>query len=138
MLRLIRASSVPTASPPWTRVPWVTMASRKKPGSSSIRLSRPSISRSRRWPGSSSLAHELGDVFEQLVVHSLEARSQELVPIGEVDVDGGSGHPGLGGDVVHRDLGSAPLAEQTTGDVDDLVPAEVPDDLFEVDRGAAG
>jgi AcrR family transcriptional regulator len=63
--------------------------------------------------------------FEQLVVHSLEAGPQQLVPVGEVDVDRRSGDAGLLGDLVHRHLGRAPLAEEPPGDVDHLVAPEV-------------
>ena len=65
----------------------------------------------------------------ELLVHPLQAGPQQLVAVGEVDVDGGAGHAGLGGDLVHGDLGGAALAEEAAGHVDDLVPPEVADDL---------
>ncbi len=74
----------------------------------------------------------VGDVLQHLIVHALQTGSQQLIPVGEVDVHGGSGHAGFGGDLVHRDIGGAALAEQTPGHRDDLIPPEVPDDLLEV------
>ncbi len=79
-----------------------------------------------------------GDGLDQLVVHALQAGPQQLVAVGEVDVDGRAGHPGLGGDLVHGDVGRAPLAEEPAGRVDDLVAAEVPDDLLQLIGRPAG
>ena len=73
-----------------------------------------------------------GDGLEQLVVHALEAGPQQLVPVGEIDVDRRAGDAGFRRDLVHGHLGGTPFAEQAAGDVDDLITAEVTDDLFEV------
>ena len=65
-------------------------------------------------------------------MHALQAGAQQLIPVGEIDVDGGAGHTGFGGDVVHGDVGCAALAEQAPGHGDDLVAPKVPNDLPEV------
>ena len=67
----------------------------------------------------------------QAVVHGLHAGPEELVPVGEVDVHGRAGDAGFGGDLVHGDLGGAPLAEEAAGRVDELVAPEVTDDVLQ-------
>ena len=74
---------------------------------------------------------ELNDVLEELVVHAGEAGAEQLPAVREVHVHGGAGHAGFGGDLVHRDVDRAPLAEQPAGDGDDLIPPEVADDLLD-------
>ena len=79
-----------------------------------------------------------GDGVQHGVVHRLEAGAEQLVAVGEVDVDGGAGDAGLGGDLVHGDLGRAALAEEAAGRVEDLVAAEVADDVLQRSRRAPG
>ena len=62
----------------------------------------------------------------------------QLVAVGEVDVDGRAGDAGLGGDLVHGDVGGAALAEEAPRRVHDLVPPEVPDDLLQGVGRASG
>ena len=79
-----------------------------------------------------------GDGVQHGVVHRLEAGAEQLVAVGEVDVDGGAGDAGLGGDLVHGDLGRAALAEEAAGRVEDLVAPEVADDVLQGIGGAPG
>ena len=93
--------------------------------------------RSRATGGAASSDHE-GDGVLQLVVHGLHAGAQELVPVGEVDVHGRAGDAGLGGDLVHGDVGGAALAEEAARRVDQLVAPEVADDVLQRVGGAPG
>ena len=65
------------------------------------------------------------------VVHGLHAGPQQVVAVGEVDVDGRAGDAGLAGDLVHGDVGGAALAEEPARRVDDLVAPEVADDVLQ-------
>ena len=107
------------------------MARRKKAGLSSMRSSRPRTRPRRRSAGAASTSTTGGDGVLHAVVHRLEAGAEQLVAVGEVDVDGGAGHAGLGGDLVHGDLGRAALAEEAAGRVEDLVAPEVADDVLQ-------
>ena len=111
---------------------WPGPAGRRR-GSSSTCSKMPTMSRSQPARSASLLQVPAArTVSHQLVVHPLQAGPEQLVAVGEVDVDRGPGHARLGGDLVHRHLGGAPLAEEPPGHVDDLVAAEVPDDLLQV------
>ena len=79
-----------------------------------------------------------GDGLEQLRMHAVEAGTQQFLSVGEVDVDGRSGDSGFGRDLVHGHIGRAPLAEQSPGDLDDLLASVVADDLLQTVIGPAG
>ena len=129
----------PTASEPAAVVvDWVAMARRKKAGLSSMRSSTPEDEAAQALHGRGGVVDDERDGVLQAVVHGLHAGAQELVPVGEVDVDGRAGDAGLGGDLVHGDVGGAPLAEEPAGRVDELVAPEVADDVLQRIGGAPG
>ena len=92
----------------------------------------------RRSAGAASVLDHRGDGVQHGVVHRLQAGAEQLVAVGEVDVDGGAGDAGLGGDLVHGDLGRAALAEEAAGRIEDLVAPEVADDVLQRVGGAPG
>ena len=125
-------SAPPTASDPAAVVvDWVAMARRKKAGLSSMRSSTPRIRPAQPLHRRGAVVDHEGDGVLQAVVHGLHAGAQELVAVGEVDVDGRAGDAGLGGDLVHGDVGGAALAEEAARRVDDLVAPEVADDVLQ-------
>ena len=132
-------SAPPTAAEPAAVVvDWVAMARRKKAGLSSMRSSRPRMSGAQPLARGGAVLDDQRDGVLHPVVHGLHAGPQELVAVGEVDVDGRAGDAGLGGDLVHGDLGGAALAEEAARRVDDLVAPEVADDVLQRVGRAAG
>ena len=103
-----------------------------------MRASISEISRSRRVMGSALQLPDLDDGLEQLRVHPVEAGAQQLLSVGEVDVDRGAGDPGLSGDLVHGHVGGAPFAEQSAGHLDHLFAPVVANDLLAGRRRPGG
>ena len=81
--------------------------------------------------GEASAGQDELDGVLHAVVHRLHAGPEQVVPVGEVDVDGRAGDAGLAGDLVHGDVGGAALAEEPARRLDDLVAPEVADDLLQ-------
>ena len=139
MSRPIIISAPPTASEPAAVVvDWVAMARRKKAGLSSTRSSTPEDEPAQARHRCGAVVDDEGDGVLQAVVHGLHTGAQELVPVGEIDVDGRARHAGLGGDFVHGDVGGAALTEEPARRVDELVAPEVANDVLEGVRGAPG